>query len=128
MTCLSCNGSGQLIHFSELTRTFTGHRCKIIFSARNFSINGCFFSSNLVHKNIFVSDSNGIMKKLQELDGLVSVNGEIIMSEKAVRLQPLQNFEAVREKAKTEDQKIYRGENGIINDIERQVYSTDNFC
>ena len=87
-----------------------------------------FFSSNLVHKNIYVSDSNGIMKKLEEIDGLASVNGEIIMSEKAVRLQPLQNFEAVREKAKTEDQKKYRGENGIIKDIERQVYFTDIFC
>ena len=43
------------------------------------------------------------------------------MAETEVRLQPLKNFEAAREKAKTEEQKLYRRENGVIKDIERQV-------
>ena len=80
----------------------------------------------LLHKNIFVSDSNGILTKLEQLvepdlKNFLSVNGEIVMAEKEVRLQPLKNFEAAREKAKTEAQALYRRENGVINDIERQV-------
>ena len=50
------------------------------------------------------------------------MNGELIMGEVEVRLQPLKNFEAVREPAKTEVQKLYRTENGVIKDIETQVY------
>ena len=46
------------------------------------------------------------------------------MGEVEVRLQPLRNFEAVREPAKTEEQKLYRTENGVINDIETQVYES----
>ena len=52
------------------------------------------------------------------------MNGELIMGEVEVRLQPLRNFEAVREPAKTEEQKLYRTENGVIKDIETQVYET----
>ena len=52
------------------------------------------------------------------------MNGELIMGEVEVRLQPLRNFEAVREPAKTEEQKLYRTENGVINDIETQVYES----
>ena len=63
------------------------------------------------------------MKKLEQIDGLAKVNGEKVMSEKAVRLQPLKNFGAFREKAKTEEQERYRRENGIIKDIEKQVCS-----
>ena len=46
------------------------------------------------------------------------------MGEVEVRLQPLRNFEVVREPAKTEEQKLYRTENGVINDIETQVYES----
>lgn len=49
------------------------------------------------------------------------MDGEIIMGEVEVRLQRLKNFEAVREPAKTEEQKLYRTENGVIKDIETQV-------
>ena len=52
------------------------------------------------------------------------MDGELIMGEVEVRLQPLRNFEAVREPAKTEEQKLYRTENGVINDIETQVYES----
>ena len=62
------------------------------------------------------------MKKLEELDGLVIVNGEVIMKEVEVRLQPLKNFEAAREPAKTEEQKLYRSKNGVNKDIEEEVY------
>ena len=61
------------------------------------------------------------MKKLDQLEGLIKVDGEIVMGEVEVRLQPLKNFEAVREPAKTEEQKLYRTENGVIKDIETQV-------
>ena len=61
------------------------------------------------------------MKKLEQVKELIKVNGEVIMGEAAVRLQPLKNFEAVREPARTEEQKLYRTENGIIMDIENQV-------
>ena len=62
------------------------------------------------------------MKKLDQLEGLIKVDGEIIMGEVEVRLQPLKNFEAVREPGKTEEQKLYRTDNGVIKDIETQVY------
>ena len=52
------------------------------------------------------------------------MDGEVIMGEVEVRLQPLRNFEVVREPAKTEEQKLYRTENGVINDIETQVYES----
>ena len=61
------------------------------------------------------------MKKLDQLEGLIKVDGEIVMGEVEVRLQPLKNFEAVREPAKTEEQRLYRTDNGIIKDIETQV-------
>ena len=61
------------------------------------------------------------MKKLEQVKELIKVNGEVIMGEAAVRLQPLKNFEAAREPARTEEQKLYRTENGIIRDIENQV-------
>ena len=75
-----------------------------------------------MHQDNYVSDSNGIMKKLEQLEGLIKVDGEVIMGEVEVRLQPLRNFEAVREPAKTEEQKLYRTDNGVIKDIETQVY------
>ena len=43
------------------------------------------------------------------------------MRESEVRLQPLKNFESVRESAKTEEQKLYRRKNGVIRDIETEV-------
>ena len=58
---------------------------------------------------------------MEQLEGLIKVNGEVIMGEVEVRLQPLKNFEAVREPAKTEEQRLYRTDNGIIKDIETQV-------
>ena len=79
-----------------------------------------------MNKGIFISDSNGIMKKLGKLGELVKVNGEIIMREEDARLQPLKNFEGVREPTKTTEQSFYRLENGIIKDIETQVLHEDS--